>query len=434
MDCTDSYHDTSASNKMENDDLIDNEVSTLSLVSSSHTDQLERCGRWLLSIPRDDLIALRQTQEYHQFLKAFERLGHVHRKDIARNRNDLASLEKVVSSSSDNNITNNVAVQQQQQHLHQQQQHHHHQQQNLADSSNNGSKRRQQFRLTIASNYSFLQHMAADDIVLRMLEFLECQSLIRISSTCFRFRELAHRSATQRTYDVATARQLNNVMMLLRSKEQIDGVGTGIRDSHVRVPILLLSRRVLVTDAGDPEYNGVYFCTGSNGNGFVFTKPRNPEQRVARRQSITTDETNNSFRHHQSQLTAETIVTHDHNDDDNIMLDERLPPSADADRLETEVAQPGQLLRCIIAKRFSNETILWYISKEVIALEDTGIARAGEVTQVFAFWAKLMVIGDASPDICRYPSQSSILSRHQAEWQALSTTSATNPPTIELLD
>ena len=91
-----------------------------------------------------------------------------------------------------------------------------------------------------------------------------------------------------------------------------------------------------------------------------------------------------------------------------------------AARFESEVAQPGQLLRCIIAKRFSNEvrmrqlsmnhshftnlfnysllsswikTILWYLSKEVESSETQVGAVPGEITQVFSFWAKLMVIG-----------------------------------------
>jgi hypothetical protein len=76
------------------------------------------------------------------------------------------------------------------------------------------------------------------------------------------------------------------------------------------------------------------------------------------------------------------------------------------------------------------KTILWYLSKEV----ETSENGDGEVTQVFAYWSKLMVIGDASPDICRYPSQTSILSRHNEGWQSLSTTRNTRPPTIELLD
>ena len=57
-----------------------------------------------------------------------------------------------------------------------------------------------------------------------------------------------------------------------------------------------------------------------------------------------------------------------------------------------------------------------------------------DVTQVFSFWAKLMVIGDASPDLCRYPSQTSILSRHGEGWQSLTATRTLAPPTVELLD
>lgn len=60
----------------------------------------------------------------------------------------------------------------------------------------------------------------------------------------------------------------------------------------------------------------------------------------------------------------------------------------------------------------------------------------GEISQRFSFWAKLMVIGDASPDVCRYPSQTSILTRHSNAdgWQNLSTTRSIQPPVVELLD
>jgi hypothetical protein len=78
---------------------------------------------------------------------------------------------------------------------------------------------------------------------------------------------------------------------------------------------------------------------------------------------------------------------------------------------------------------------LWYLSKEIIATEDNGQeVRAGDVIQLFSFWSKLMVIGDASPDICRYPSQSSILGTHGEGWQTLTTTMTRDPPIVELLD
>jgi hypothetical protein len=79
------------------------------------------------------------------------------------------------------------------------------------------------------------------------------------------------------------------------------------------------------------------------------------------------------------------------------------------------------------------------MSKEVLATEesdgdDNEVQADGDISQVFCFWAKLMVVGDASPNLCRYPSQTSVLLRHGEGWQSLSTTLAVEPPIVELLD
>jgi hypothetical protein len=55
----------------------------------------------------------------------------------------------------------------------------------------------------------------------------------------------------------------------------------------------------------------------------------------------------------------------------------------------------------------------------------------GSAHQSFAYWANLMVTGDAPPTLCRYPSQSSVLARSGAGWQSLT---EMHPPTVELLD
>lgn len=60
---------------------------------------------------------------------------------------------------------------------------------------------------------------------------------------------------------------------------------------------------------------------------------------------------------------------------------------------------------------------------------------SGRIEQNFSFWAKLMVTGEATPDICRYPSQTSILSRNgEPAWQPLTSTQTLDPPVVELLD
>jgi hypothetical protein len=82
------------------------------------------------------------------------------------------------------------------------------------------------------------------------------------------------------------------------------------------------------------------------------------------------------------------------------------------------------------------KTILWYLSKEIILTEDAEDARMGDVSQRFSFWAKLMVVGQASSSLCRYPSQTSILTRdnNPEGWQSLSSTRTVQPPTVELLE
>jgi len=304
-----------------------------------------------MCIPRDDVLALQQSPEYNEFFHAFERLGHAHRRTIIENRT-------------------------------------------LNDDGE-----------TRPRDFSFLQHSAVDDVVLRVFEFLECAALTRTSITCHRFRELAKRSAEQRTHGFVDTRVLGNSMKMMRAKEQIEGVVPN-KGPFVRVPILGLSRRVLVTEAGDDEYNGIYFCTEMNGNGFIFTKPRQVRSGSAEHNS-------NGMRN-------------------GLVSAERAGGGGGGG-----ASSPGRVLRCVIAKRFSDQTILWYMSKEV-RISDTSVDRGPPQTEQpeeFAYWATLMVIGEATLDVCRYPSQTSILSRNgEPAWQALSRMRSSNPPVVELLE
>jgi len=377
---------------------VEEEEEGLSPVAVSPAYHLER---WLASIPRDDVIALRETQEYQTFLHAFERLGHAHRRvvsidrtkrTIATNHHVNAHFSSSTSSSSTRTTTAGGRFNQEEE-----------QQQRQGRRT-----LRRQNDTHSSSSYSlnFLQHLSADDVLLRILEFLECRSLLSMAQTCIRFRQLTHQSATQRTYDVANRRQLNNVMQLLRAKEQIEGIGIdAIHDSHVRVPMLLLSRRILVTNAGDPEMNGVYFCTECNGNGFVFTKPRYPEQKILPRpgdreiqgRNSRTDNGPRTANHHnhnhnphhrQQQQAQQQHQQQNHRilgnqnpghplfffppqingDGDNmdgggmmnmdmiVVVDpNHIDQNPTSTRFDCEFRQPGQLLRCIISKRFSHE-------------------------------------------------------------------------------
>ena len=250
-----------------------------------HIDRLDQCAQWLQSIPRDDIPALLQTSEYNDFLLAFEQLGQSHKQIIAMK-------------------------------------------QSLSDTN-----------MMPESNVSLLQHSAMDDILLRVFEYLDSFSLIKICHTCSRFKSLSIQSATQRSRDIAKSRQLDQAMKLLRAQEQIEGVGNNIlTDRPVRVPMLGLLQRVLITGTGDPEFNGIYHCTESNGNGFVFTKPRNPICRVT---TITRSSTETNLH---TGILGVTCARADQQQlhDRFAFLDER-------DRTI------GDILRCIIEKKFSHE-------------------------------------------------------------------------------
>jgi hypothetical protein len=237
--------------------------------------QLEKFGHWLLEIPRDDVTALRETPEYADFLEAFEKLGLAHRRVMGTGYNHT----------------------------------------NMSDQGSTNKP----------SSFSFLQHMAVDDVVLRVMEFLECVTLIQTSATCSRFWDLARKSAIQRTHQIGMERQLQNVFELLRAKEQVEGLSEGTTRSYVPVPMLGLPRRVVVTDAGDPEYNGVYCCTDFDGNGFVFTKPRGAPP-VSSSLSV-------------NPLTLEELE----------QPIGQLPPP------RTYKTRADKVLRCFISKKFSNE-------------------------------------------------------------------------------
>ena len=329
---------------------------------------LERCGRWLMSIPRDDVVALQSTAEYREFLNAFDRLGNAHRRTVMLERRHLLETEDatlLASSGPKDNVGDENSRDQE-----------------VIPSSNLSSvhaltagsflrySQYSQYPSIVADTrrrrFSFLQHLAVDDILLRTFEYIDCSSLVRTGTTCHRFHELTTRSAEQRVASLADGRLLRSAMKMLRAQEQIEGVNVFEESGqYVPIPMLGLRRRIKVSGAGDPEYNGIYFCTGSNGNGFLFTKPRVPERRVsgdnrnnfgrtvevvgqaplARAQlqhPIDLEGVENPVRNH-------AVVLEDVDEDDNDQRD------GGVDLLFGDEPNRSRLLRCVISKRFSNE-------------------------------------------------------------------------------
>jgi hypothetical protein len=222
-------------------------------------------------------------------------------------------------------------------------------------------------------------------------------------------------------------------MQMLRAQEQIDGI---MPDNFpfVQVPNLGLKCRVLVTNSGDDDYNGIYFCTSGNGNGYIFTKPRlySSNSRSMSMSSSSSSRSNNT------RPSAHNVV----NDDNG---ENKTEDNQDANSImnhpSNTTAQQNLPLRCLISKRFSEQTLLWYMSKELerrkddyeLMVEDSHASNEEQPSdEEFSFYANLMAAGWASPGMSHYPSQTSILSLHgDGGWQSLS--EDLHPPTVELL-
>jgi len=570
------------------------------IVEDQATDQLEKCGRWLASIPRDDITVLRHTVEFKDFLEAFKGLGDAHLRVVVNGNSnqttgvsameikqedgeqyhprgpslafdgstDESAKQNGWTSTSDDdgkkcrrhasfrngyitagtadhnvqhddftnaeNLQNGVIldkVSSQTSTTSSQHRRSPKQRQMVTDLSH---RRNGGMRYSYGPNNGSHFLRFTDDILFRVLEFLQCRCLIQTSLTCSRFYRLVIRSATQRTYDIAAARQLGNVMQLLRAREQIyhvdsegveqadddaekdnsididiDADDDGNNDSdammdygntpearysgpgiyfNVPVPTLLPGRRVLVTNAGDPEYNGVYYCTDCNGNGFVFAKPRFSSHRRIRHQhqqleGMVFDEESNPLRQNRvvgviaraGRLPLVNPIDHDDEDDDednngrdrmqarHVRLRRQRQATAPSNPRRSnqgaeESFQSKLPLRCIIAKAYSRENILWYMSKEIDEMESSveqrgdGVvvaattnaaaaatsARSGTAKRrrkrIFSFYAPQMLAGNTPPELSVYPSQTSALLHQHNEWRTLRTTVGMDVPILEVLD
>ncbi|VEU41218.1 unnamed protein product [Pseudo-nitzschia multistriata] len=462
-------------------------------------DQLERCGKWLASIPRDDITVLRHTIEFQEFLASFERLGQAHIRVVVNNQSPNAVGTTQISPAGPRAFgahhpaeankkpsgLGNAPIDAP---------HNQHAEEGNGSAKPNrkrsaahatavdaGNPRRSNEsnddddvsmkdppdgaatrggagglhgNATPTSGNNFLRF--TDDVLLRIFEFLRCRCLIQASRTCSRFHQLAGRSAFQRSSDVLQTRQLGSVMQLLRAREQIHytdedaaASGTG-RTFHVPVPLLLPSRRVRVANAGDPEYNGVYYCTECSCNGFVFTKPRGSamvraENGEANNGNMVVPQQYRDLAFHNNNnnnnINNNFIINNniDRNMNMNMNVDDWFQPQRQHqhdphqqiatmpdDRSDSDCIEETPL-RCIISKAYSGNDLLWYMSKEV-EVTDGGSRRR----KTFSFYAPLLL--DAPPDLPVYPSQTSMLVRQHQRWRGLAGSTTIQPPTVEVID
>ena len=469
---------------------------------------LDSCGRWILGIPRHHISFLSRTDEYKLFMQSFDLLESAYRRVISTPPPPTAMLSSSQTSASaasfappppppllesDDAESSSSSRQ--------------------TDDSEKfpcdkirsvqsapiqaaaEASRRQSFvqcskdagcskcfkvrgSLSVSKEENLLQQfLKADDVLIRIFEFLESKSLIQSSKVCSRFRVVSEQSARQRTFRLARERQLANAMQLLRVQEQLNGVAwsggdhdirTGNNRLHVRVPILLLGRVVVVRDAGDPDFNGIYSCTDCSSNGYVFTKPI--QQSPGSRRSASNEEEEGQDGE-QNRTHAETLQQrqppqhvlpdaflravfgiHPHGQhgpntqipaagnrnqrQEETPLSENhtgRPTNMIRDELSKENKRP---LRCIISKKWSGEHLLWYMGKEEVDSDDGGSGndRRGPKLK-YSYWAPLAV-GPIPTDIDSYPSTSSYLLSRGQHWRPLSNIQTRNaaPPTVEVLD
>jgi len=117
-------------------------------------------------------------------------------------------------------------------------------------------------------------HRLNDDFLHRIMGFLDAFTLARISCCCTRTRTLALR-VTNGILDGYGSNQSVprdiSVFTVLRSIEQERGLLLE-NSPLVKCPFQGLSDRMSVSNATPASLNGVYYCSGIDSNGFLFTR------------------------------------------------------------------------------------------------------------------------------------------------------------------
>ena len=214
----------------------------------------------------------------------------------------------------------------------------------------------------------------SDEIIARIFGFLDVHTLTRVTRTSKRMKTIVDNSIQDRMPRNELTRRLAMNLENLRAEEQRKSI-LAPPNFTVRMPALLLPKRVWVTGCGSADANGIYYCTGVNGNGYVFTKATYKSDRFM---SSSDPNAHRKVRHVQR-----------------------------------------------IEKVYSSSTLLWYLSREVIEVE-TNETRS----KVYQFWARLQTSQEAPEELNAYPSQTPVLEERGSGWQTLQTEGTIAPPNV----
>ena len=133
-------------------------------VPSGPKEELDTLGRWLLSLSPEETQLLLHTREFRELQQAAQNLESVHRHiqiwPVAETVRDHEPATGMIceADNTSRRPTEQVATTEQKQFG-----------RNL---------------LTRHGTCSFMQHLVSDEILMRIFGFVECQTLVRLSSTC----------------------------------------------------------------------------------------------------------------------------------------------------------------------------------------------------------------------------------------------------------
>ena len=171
---------------------------------------LDQAAQFLLSIPAEEAVLLKQTREFHSFLRSLERLKQAHQRitpspSPPHNNNKMLLVCFQTTTAVPQQWTNGSHT-------------------SLQRTPPTPPASSMMVETAPFDEKSFLQTDASDDVLHRIMDYLESCDLVRAGTTCRRYHHLIHRHVERKCPPKMRQRQLSNTMQLLRCAEQMDGV------------------------------------------------------------------------------------------------------------------------------------------------------------------------------------------------------------------